>query len=772
MTWIESHLGAWVVKYRWWIICIMLPAICLAATGIRYVGISNDTRVFFAEENPDYQALKALEDTYSKEQGIFFVLAPKGGTVFTRDALRATAELTEAAWHIPHSIRVNSLANFQHARAEGDDLIVSSLIGDPNDLSEAQLQQIRLTALSEPAIRHRLISPSGHVTGLFVGLVTPPGSSRAVPEVAEYARRLAEDFRARHPDIDLYLTGSIMMDYAFAQASRQDMMTLIPAAFFIMVALVGIALRSFYAVFTAVSVTVVSMITALGLVGWLGVPLNAVSIGAPGLMLTLAVADNIHVLTTMFRLLRQGCTKHEAVAKSLQINLKAMFLTNITTVLGFLTMNFSESPPWRDMGNIVGMGVTIDLVNSVLLLPALMAVLPLSTRLYREKARWVDLGRLADFVIRRRRFLLGSMLVIVAVTSVGILGIELDDNFLSYFDDSFEFRRATDFMAKNLTGWDVIEYSLTSEQPGGIADPSYLSTVDRFADWYRRQPKVVYVATIADLIKRLNRDMHGSDPNYYRIPDQRELAAQYLLLYELSLPFGQDLNSQIDVDKAAARFTVVLQSMSANELCRMDALATQWLTANAPKPMHIRGTGLSLIWARITQRNIGDMLWASLLEIVVISGLMFFSIRSLKFTVVFLIPNLVPPFIAFGIWGMTKSQVGLSLSVVVAMTLGIIVDDTIHFFVKYFTARREHGMSPEQAVRYAFETVVAAIGVTTLVLIAGFLVLMLSHYRMSSEMGLMCAMVIGLALMCDFFLTPALLMKFDRPGVNCQAVDA
>jgi hypothetical protein len=563
-----------------------------------------------------------------------------------------------------------------------------------------------------------------------------------------------------------------MMDYAFAQASRQDMMTLIPAAFFIMVALVGIALRSFYAVFTAVSVTVVSMITALGLVGWLGVPLNAVSIGAPGLMLTLAVADNIHVLTTMFRLLRQGCTKHEAVAKSLQINLKAMFLTNITTVLGFLTMNFSESPPWRDMGNIVGMGVTIDLVNSVLLLPALMAVLPLSTRLYREKARWVDLGRLADFVIRRRRFLLGSMLVIVAVTSVGILGIELDDNFLSYFDDSFEFRRATDFMAKNLTGWDVIEYSLTSEQPGGIADPSYLSTVDRFADWYRRQPKVVYVATIADLIKRLNRDMHGSDPNYYRIPDQRELAAQYLLLYELSLPFGQDLNSQIDVDKAAARFTVVLQSMSANELCRMDALATQWLTANAPKPMHIRGTGLSLIWARITQRNIGDMLWASLLEIVVISGLMFFSIRSLKFTVVFLIPNLVPPFIAFGIWGMTKSQVGLSLSVVVAMTLGIIVDDTIHFFVKYFTARREHGMSPEQAVRYAFETVVAAIGVTTLVLIAGFLVLMLSHYRMSSEMGLMCAMVIGLALMCDFFLTPALLMKFDRPGVNCQAVDA
>jgi len=764
MTWIESHLGTWVVRYRWWIIAAMVPMICLAAAGIRDLRIGNDTRVFFGEQNPDYQALKALEQTYSKQQSVFFVLAPKDGNVFTRDTLSAVAELTEAGWRIPYSIRVSSLTNFQRTIGEGDDLVVEDLVGDPNDLSEAQLERIRRTALSEVSIVNRLISPSGHVTGVYVALVTPADNARAIPEVAEYARRLANDFRARHPGIDVHLTGSVMIDQAFAQASRQDMTRLIPAAFLIMSMLVGIALGSAYGTFAAVSVTLLSMIAALGLIGWLGVPLNAVTVGAPGLMLTLAIADNVHVLTTMFRLLRQGYTKHEAVAQSLQINLKAIFLTNVTTILGFLSMNFSESPPFRDMGNMVGMGVAIDLVNSVLLLPALMAVLPLSARLSREKAPRVDLDRLADFVIRRRRFLLGCMLAIVAVTSVGLLGIKLDDNFLTYFDDSFEFRRATDFMTKNLTGWDVLEYSLNSGQSGGIADPEYLAAVDRFANWFRGQPKVVYVATVVDTIKRLHRDMHGGEASYYRVPDQRELAAQYLLLYELSLPFGQDLNSQIDVDKSATRFTVVLQSMSANELCRMNAMGTQWLMANTPKHMHADGTGLSLIWARITQRNIGSMLWASVVEIMIIAGLMFFTLRSVKFTAIFLIPNLVPPFIAFGIWGMTYGRVGLSLSVVVAMTLGIIVDDTIHFFVKYFTARREHGMTPEQAVRHAFETVVAAIGVTTLVLISGFLILMLSHYRMSSEMGLMCGMVIGLALMCDFFLTPALLMKFDRPS--------
>ena len=763
MTWIERQLGGWTVKHRWAIIILSIPIVSIAATGIGRITISNDTRVFFGEDNPDYQALKALEHTYTKEQSVFFVLAPKDGDIFTRDTLAAVAALTEAGWRIPYAIRVNSLANFQHLHGQGDDLVVENLVSDPNALSEVQLAQIRQTALSDVALVHRLISTQGHVAGVYISLVTPPDNPQAVPGVAEYARRLARDFHARHPDIDCYLTGSVMIDHAFAEASRRDVMTLVPVAFVVMTTLVGIALGSFYGTFAAVIVTVLSMLTAFGLTGWLGIPLNAVSIGAPALMLTLAVADNVHILTTMFRLVREGYTKYEAVARSLQINLKAVFLTNVTTILGFLVINFSDSPPFQDLGNLVGAGVAIDLVSSVLLLPALMAVLPLSARSCQERGSWVNLDRVADFVIRRRELLLRVMVVIVVVTSMGIVGIELNDNFLNYFDDSFEFRRATDFMIKNLGGWDIIEYSLNSGQSGGIAEPNYLNTVDRFADWYRRQPNVTYVATIADVIKRLNRGMHGDDPNYYRIPNRRQLAAQYLLLYELALPAGQDLNGQIDVDKSAARFTVVLKSLSTNELTRVNDRAARWLSANAPEPMRASGTGLSLIWARITHRNIRAMFWASIVEILVIAGLMLFAIRSVKFTAIFLIPNLVPPFIAFGIWGVVKGQVGLSLSVVVGMTIGIIVDDTIHFFIKYFGARREHGMDPEQAVRYAFTNAVGAIGVTTLVLVSGFLILMLSHYRMMSEMGLMCAIIIATALMSDFFLTPTLLMKFDRP---------
>ena len=760
---VGQWLGDWVVRRRWAVILSTFVIAGALATGIRDLRICNDTRVFFGEENPDYLALKALEHVYSREQSVFFVVAPHDGNVFTRRTLTAVTELTEAGWQVPFSTVVNSITNFQSTRAEGDDLIVEDLVPDPCGLSDLDMERIRRKALSERTLIDMLLSRTGHVTGVHIGFTAPEDRPPSTPEIAHYVRGMADEFRTRYPDIDFHVTGSVMIDDAFASASRRDLLTLVPISFAVVTILVGISLRSFYGTLAAVVVTALSMISALGLIGWTGMSLNAVSVGAPALMLTLAVADNVHILTTMFHYARQGLPRHQAVAKSLQVNLKAVFLTSITTILGFLTMNFSESPPLQDLGNFVGIGVTIDLVNSILLLPALIAVLPVTTRRNLQRTSWVDLNRLADFVIRWRRLLLISMLVVAAVCSVGILGIELDDNFLMYFDQSFEFRRATDFMIANLRGWDVIEYSLTSGQSGGVLDPEYLATVDRFADWYRRQPKVVHVMTIVDTIKRLNQDMHGGDETFYRIPERRDLAAQYLLLYEMSLPAGRDLNSQIDVDKSASRFLVNFQSMKASELRRMDEAAQQWLIANAPASMRVPGTGLSLAWAHITQRNIVAMLLGALCEILTITFLMIFVLRSVKFVVLFLIPNLLPPFIAFGIWGMTKGQFGLALSVVVAMTLGVIVDDTIHFFVKYFRARTVDGLTPEQAVHAAFETVGSAIGITTVVLVAGFLVMSVSHYRMNAEMGLMCAMVIGLALVVDFFLSPSLLMKFDRP---------
>lgn len=741
---------------------LTLAAVGVSAIGIGRLEINSDTRVFIGEENPQYQALKALENTFSKEQSVLFIVAPRSGDIFTADALAAVIDLTDAGWHIPYAIGVHSISDYPYMRREGDDLVVEHLVDDPADLAGADFERARRLALSEPPLVNRLISPSGHVAGIFVNLAMPSGQPRTTVEVAQAAERTMQAVREQYPDIDFYLTGSVMVDHAFGQAGKDDLLTLAPVMFVVASIVVGVALRSFFGVLAALVVILVTMITSLGLTGWLGIQLTAASVSGPGLIVTLAVADCVHLLSTMFHEIREGRSKHAAIVRSLHINLQAVFLTTVTTIIGFLSLNFSESPPFRDLGNMVAIGVAVAFLYAIFLLPALMAVLPTSAGPEQKNYIRILCDRLADFVVRRRTVLLWSMLAVGATTTLGIRRIELNDNFLNYFDDTFAFRRATDFLIENLSGWDIIEYQLSADESGGIAEPEYLALLDRFAEWYRDQPKVIYVNSISTMLKRVNRDMHGGDERYYRIPESRELAAQYLLLYELSVPFGHDLNSLIDIDRSSTRFFVTFESMSAKELHEMDAAARQWLVANAPPHMHIPGTGLSLIWADITYRNIRSMLKGSVGALILISATMAVALRSLRLGVLSLIPNLLPAAMAFGIWGYTRVEVGLALSVIVAMTIGIVVDDTVHFLSKYERARRRHGLSATRAVRYAFHTVGMAMIITTIALTAGFLILTRSHYRMSVEMGLMCALVIVVALVMDFLLLPAILLKLDR----------
>ena len=760
MKQLESCLGEWVVKYRWWVIVSTILVVFGTGSGIRFLTFNNDLRVFFSKENPQLQALEALEGTYTKSDNVMFVIAPKDKDVFTRDTLAAIETLTKSSWQMPYSSRVDSITNYQHTQVEGDDLYVGDLVQNAESLSDTDLERRKKIALSEPMLLNFLISPSGHTTGVNVTILLPGESLEEVPEVAAYANILADDFRRNHPDINIYLAGAIMADNAYGQVSRDDMVTLVPAMFLTLIIITGMTLRSLAGTLATLLIIVVSMVTGMGLAGWLGISLTPATAIAPTIILTLAVADSIHILVTMFQELRLGKTKYEAIVESLRVNLQPVFLTSITTVIGFLTMNFSDAPPFRDLGNIVAMGVMAALGYSLLLLPSLMAVVPVRVTQMKD-ACCQPCNQLADFVIDRRNLVFWCSLAVVFVLTAGMFHIEVNDDWIKYFDERYDIRIAADFMSEHLTGVDVIEYSLASGKSGGISDPEYLAKVEEFANWYRNQPKVVHVNTMTETMKRLNKNMHGDDESYYRIPERSDLAAQYLLLYELSLPFGLDLNNRINVDKSATRMIAFLRDTTTRELRELDKKARSWLEANAPKSMFTYGSGLSVMWAHISERNIKSMLGASFGALVLISGILIFALRSLTLGFLSLIPNLAPAFMAFGVWGLTVGQVGLGLSVIVSLTLGIVVDDTVHFLSKYLRARREHNWSPSRAVRYAFNTVGTAMWITSVVLIAGFLVLMFSGFKMNSDMGLMAAITIGLALAMDFLLLPTLLIKME-----------
>ncbi|MBF0370388.1 MAG: MMPL family transporter [Magnetococcales bacterium] len=752
-----------VIRLRWLIIPLTLILVAAAGSGVKNLRFDSDYRIFFSEENPQLLAFDALQNTYTKNDNVLFVLAPKGGDVFTGELLQAVVELTEESWQIPYSIRVDSLTNYQHTQAEEDDLIVADLVEDPLSLDQTALDRIRNIALNEPRLKNRTVSPQGDVTGVNVTIQLPGKRPDAeVPEVAAFARQIAEKLRNAHPDIEIHLTGMSMMNNAFPEASIKDMSTLIPGMFLVVILVLGTLLRSLWATVGTVLVIFLSIITAMGLTGWLGIGLSGPTSAAPTIILTMAVADSVHILITFLTALRrQGLNRKEALLESLRINMQPIFLTSLTTAIGFLSMNFGDVPPFRDLGNIVAMGVVAAFILSVTFLPALISLLPVKVSFSRTRTG-MAMERLGDFVVQRRNGLLWGMSALALGLVACIPLNELNDEFVKYFSEEVEFRRATDFSSERLTGIYQIEYSIESGESNGVAKPDFLKDVDRFADWYRQQPEVIHVNTLTDTFKRLNRSMHGDDPAYYRLPEARDLAAQYLLLYEMSLPYGLDLNNQINVDKSATRFTATLQNISTNEVLALADRAKAWLQANLPPVMQAEGSSPTIMFAHIGKRNIQSMLTGATIALVLISGILIIALRSIKIGLISLIPNLVPMGMAFGFWGIVEGEVGLALSVVTGMTLGIVVDDSVHFLSKYLRARRENGgLSSAEAVRYAFANVGTALWVTSLVLVAGFFVLTFSSFKLNSGMGLLAGITISFALIADFLLLPPLLMKLE-----------
>ncbi len=759
-----TRLGEWDIRYRWLIIVMTLVFVALAASGGKYLKFTNNYRIFFSSDNPELQAFDALEKRYSKNDQVLFILEPKNGNVFTPEVLTAVEELTEQAWQIPYSSRIDSLSNFQHTQAEEDDLVIADLYENGATLDEAEIARIRNIAQNEPLLVNRIVSPSGHVTAVAATILLPGEEpNKELPEVVSFVRKLAKQTEEAHPSVKVHLTGIVMMNNAFNESSREDMEKLVPISFAMMVLMLLFLTRTVVGTLLTVVVILFSIVSAMGLGGYLGFPLSPPSASAPTMILTMAIANSVHIIITFLHILHDGKEKFEAIRESIRLNLQPVFIASLTTCIGFLSMNFSDAPPFRHLGNFVAMGVAIAFVLSVTFLPSMLSLLPARTRKSGDHRDRLMIG-LGEFVVRNRSVLLWSMSVLTIGLALMIPKNELNDVFIHYFDKSVPFRADTDFMVENLTGIYILDYSLESGEPGGINDPGYLKDVEAFAQWYRQQPETLHVNTITDIIKRLNKNMHGDDPAYYRLPKERDLTAQYLLLYEMSLPQGLDLNNQIDVEKSATRFIATFKTLSSNQVIEMDQRAYDWLKANTS---HIDltqnpGSGPSKMFAHIGKRNIKSMLIGTTLALILISFILMIAFRSIKIGLASLIPNLVPAAMGFGLWGLMVGQVGLALSVVTGMTLGIVVDDTVHFLSKYLRARREKDMDAQQAVVYAFNTVGRALAITSFVLMTGFLILSLSTFELNSGMGLLTAIIIGFALLADFFLLPPLLMKLEE----------
>ncbi|WP_375295041.1 efflux RND transporter permease subunit [Vibrio vulnificus] len=756
----RTSLLAFSTRFSFWTLIISLIAIVATAMGAKNLYFRGDYNIFFDGSNAQLQAFDEIQTTFAKTDNIALVLAPKSGDVFDQRTLTQIQEMTEQAWQVPYSSRVDSLANYQHTEAVDDDLLVEDLLYQSYSLTAERIAKVRTIAMSEPLLVNALVSEKGDVAVINITMQMPGVDETAeVNEVVAYVEQMLSHYRAQYPDVTIYKAGIIAMNHSFAMAAQNDSATLVPTMLLVILVFLTLMLRSFLSVLATLVVIIGAIVATLGIVGWAGMFLHVASVNVPTLIMTLAVADCVHVIASMRHFMRQGMPKSQAIHRSVTLNFVPIIITSVTTAIGFLMMNMSDSPVLRDFGNLSALGVMIACVLSVSLLPALLNLLPVRFSA-KQAAKSSDImDKLADLVVHRRNVLLPLSIVVIAGSAALIPYNKVNDESVKYFDTSSEFRQAADFMEQRISGMTTMSIAIKTHQSQGIASPEFLAVLGEFTHWLREQPETDHVASLSDIYKRLNKNMHGDDNAYYTLPAERELAAQYLLLYEMSLPFGLDLNNQVNVDKSSVKLQLTVKNLGSVELVALEERIYQWFASHAPQ-YQVVASSPSLMFAHIGETNMSSMLSTLPITLILISALMIFALRSWRLGMISLVPNIAPAVIGFGLWALISGEINLGLSVVVTLTLGIVVDDAVHFLAKYQHARKA-GQNAEQAVRYAFHTVGRALWITTVVLVAGFSVLAMSQFRLNSDMGQLSAIVIFVALVIDFVLLPSLLMRFD-----------
>lgn len=757
-----ARWAALVVDRPWRVIASVLAIVALAMPGLRLVTVNDDYRIYFSPDNEDLQAWEDLLDTYVRSDGLVVVVETRNQRpVFSPEVMPAIVELTRELWRAPFVTRVDSISNFQHMIPKGDELTVEDLVPADRAASPSFLAQRETIALQEPLIRDAMLSKDGTVTALHLQMMIPKRGN-AIADAATGIREIQRRFEGKYPELRLRLGGLVMLNAAFDEYARSDMATILPAMMVIIVVVMAVLFRSALATVVALTVVFLTVSASMGIVGYLGIPLGPHSSVSPQVILTITIATTMHVMLSFLRELRAHNDRATAVSRAVTSNVVPISFTSLTTVLGFASMLTSVIPPFQHIGIISGLGTVMCYVLTLTLLPSLLRVLPFKPapqdgQWAESKWRWP--ARLAGFVIAYHRAIVAIAAVVLVPLVWAASQLEIDDHFVRLFKQGTTFRDDADFIDKRMAGTTNIELSLQASGSQGVTDPGFLAKVQDVKQRLLADPMVTHVAVLTDTINRINKNMHGGDEAFYRLPEDKGVAAQYLLFYEMNLPFGLDLNSQINIDKSALRLTATTKSHSTKDTIAFVERTNGWLEKDFPE-LRARAVSVLVMFSYMAEQVAINFYTSALVAMVLIVCAIALALRSWRMGLLSLVPNLFPIIVVFAVWHWLGRTLDFTAALIFSMTFGVIVDDTVHFLHSYMRLKGK-GKSAEEAIRGSMTHVGPAILFATLILALGFMVFGLSNFQVNVTLGLLTALTFCVGFALELMLTPALLMFFE-----------
>ena len=754
------------IKYRYLSIGLVLIVVCLLATGLTKLTFNPDLETYFPEGHPAVIRYNEIDDMFIPTDNLIIAVHSNEGTLFNGDSLKVIEELTKKSWTIPYSVRVDSLTNYSYVKSVNDDLIVEPFIEEAEKKSIEFFEKRENLVAGEDIIYKSLISEDKKTSVVSI-IVDPPGPNKEDQnsELINYILGFIEPIKESNENLDIRLLGNPYLDYISPRIVKAEMPVVMPLMLLLIFFIVFLMIRSYVAVLATFVVILMSLIATFGSIGILGSPLNQMVTTIPILIITLALADCIHLFSIYFQNRVKGISSKESMEKSLEMNIQPLFLTTISTRIGFLCLNFIEVTPLRDLGNAVAIGIGFAFIFTIFFIAPIVSFFEVKTasKVTKQTRFSTSVG---SFILKNGNKLIFSITSISFLILLCIPMNELDENPTQMYAEGFtSFSSDTLWLDEKLSVTFPVNFLATNEE-GQVSDPDFLKILDKFSVWLEEREQVNHVTSLANNMKNLNKSMHGDDPEWKKIPENADLSAQYLFFYEMSLPMGLDLNSSISQDRKSTKISATLKDMSANEFKEFNNEVLGYLQQNNLENMISEPSSFRVIFTYMVEAIVNSLLYGLFIGILLITLIIGLFFRSYLLPALSIFPNILPIGMGFGLWGLFVGDVGFMVAVGMGSTLGVIVDFTVHFLSKYELARKEFKKSVEESVIYSFETVGFALIIMTVVLALGFSVLNLVTFIPIQDFAKFSVICFIGGLIINFLFLPNLLMKFDKRNFN------
>lgn len=759
-----SKIAAFLVYRPWLNLFIGLLLIVGASLGLMKLKSDFSYRIWFKSDNPYLVEFDKFEKMFGNDENVAIVVHSENG-IFDVESIKFIQKLTQELWTVPEVIRVDSLTNYNWTDANEDGITVDPLFPDEFEVTAADIRNKQPKVMANELLPGYLISKDGKTSIIYAPLQPAIDKSPNFKEVTLGARALAEKYKDQG-DHQLYVLGTAAINYGFEEIGQQDMGKVMPVVLGMMLLFLLISFKRISATILPFIVIIAVIVMTLGVSGFIGLQFNNLTSAVTPILIAITIACTVHLLFTFFSARQAGYDRKQAAVISVEKNFLAILLTELTTVIGFVSNGASDVVPLTHMGYMAAIGTLLAWVMTMLILVPLLSLLPIKVK---QKADKVGIDQPATWAVNYVSWVGRNGLAIIITFSLLTVGAvylatknEVNSDPLKYFAKDVPVRVADEFAEQHLGGQQSLEIVINSGSPEGIKDPEFLRKAGEFQTWLDAQPYVSKTISLLNILKDTNRALNGGTQDQYKLPESREWAAQELFVYTMSMPQGMDLNNRMTIDNGAIRLTALSTLHDSNTvLAEIDRIEKKAKEIGVDAQV----TGKTLLGHSVNPLVVNSFISSIAIAFFIIAVFLTLVFRSIKLGLLSMVPNIIPLFFGAAVMSLLNKPLDVGTVLVASTCLGIAVDDTIHFMTDYYK-KMKAGYESELALAQVFTHTGPGMLIITLVLVTGFGSFVLGSFTPNINFGILTAIILSMAMVVEVLLVPAALLLNKKASVK------